>query len=102
MNAMKPTPRYWQGEPPIACDVCLATIDDEFIDGALLTGPWARLCPACHRRWGAGLGMGRGQRYTRQADGMWLNTTGALPNLSPREFERIRQQWWEAKRRNSG
>jgi len=68
--------RYWRDKAPVACELCHGPIGDEFIDGKLRTGPWALLCPDCSRKWGVGLGIGRGQRYTLQADGQWLNTTG--------------------------
>ena len=51
--------------PPEKCDVCDAKIVDVFIDGATVMGPWAYLCPSCHRRYGTGLGIGRGQKYRR-------------------------------------
>lgn len=32
------------------------------VDGKTVDGPWAYMCDGCHRRFGVGLGTGRGQR----------------------------------------
>jgi hypothetical protein len=46
------------------CDVCEADVKDSgFIDGATTMGPWAIMCPACHKTYGVGFGTGRGQLY---------------------------------------
>lgn len=75
---------YYMSPAPMTCDL-LGTIpglhDDigkhgEFVDGRTQMGPWANMCMTCHRRHGVGLGTGKGQRYTRQADGRWLKTGG--------------------------
>lgn len=74
MNA--PKPRYWLGSEPTHCQVCEGPFHNKFVDGATFTGQWALMCKPCHKRMGRGLGMGRGQEYTRQADGRWLKTGG--------------------------
>lgn len=76
--------KYYISPPPSVCD--LARIlpgahDDiakkgEFVDGRTQMGSWANMCLTCHRKHGVGLGTGKGQRYTRQADGRWLKTGG--------------------------
>lgn len=76
----QPRPRsvYWVGEAPKRCDFNLEDLEPigEFIDGATVQGPWAIMCPTCHKRWGRGAGTGRGQRFTKQVDGRWLKTEG--------------------------
>jgi hypothetical protein len=74
--ANKPKPRYWLGSTPTQCQVCTGDYQGKMVDGALHTGQWALMCGQCHRNMGRGLGMGRGQKYTRQADGRWLKTGG--------------------------
>jgi hypothetical protein len=52
-------------------------ITEEFIDGKTRAGPWAIMTPRNWRRHGIGdLGIGRGQRYVKQDDGMWLKVEG--------------------------
>jgi len=75
---------YWMSPPPTQCDlvgVMAARHDSiadsgEFVDGKTRMGPWGCLCMKCHARYGVGLGLGKGQHYTRQADGRWLKTGG--------------------------
>lgn len=74
---------YWQSPVPTACDLTghVGGLHDnitergEFVDGRTKMGPWANMCVRCHDRHGVGLGTGKGQRYTRQADGKWLKTS---------------------------
>jgi len=68
--------KKWMGSPPQDCDLCHQPICGTFVDGKTTFGPWAFMCPACHRRNGHGLGMGRGQEYQKQEDGSWLKTAG--------------------------
>lgn len=58
------------------CDVCKIKIEDKFVDGATRSGPWGNMCPVCHERYGVGFGTGRGQEYTKQADGTFKKTKG--------------------------
>jgi hypothetical protein len=59
------------------CDICGNAITDTCIDGRTKTGQWGLLCPGCHRRNGVGLGIGKGQLYTKRADGtFWKDGTG--------------------------
>lgn len=70
-------PKYWMGTAPTVCDFNrLHPIGEKFIDGKTTNGPWANMCLNCARVNGVGLGMGRGQEYTKQADGRWLKTGG--------------------------
>jgi cytochrome c553 len=69
------TKRTWQGTPPKACDLCGAKLQTAFVDGRTKQGPWRKLCVACHRAHGTGLGVGNGQRYER-SHGEWVKTAG--------------------------
>jgi len=73
-------PRYWMGDPPDRCDLNPShKIEDTFVDGATDRGPWANMCPKCHRAHGRGIGQGQGQRYEkREVEGRtrWLKTAG--------------------------
>jgi len=71
-----PKPRYWTGNPGHECNVCHQNWGKTFVDGATSMGPWANMCTECHRRYGRGLGEGKGQRYEKQPDGRWLKTGG--------------------------
>jgi len=55
--------RTWMGAKPVSCQICGTTLSDKFVDGATRFGPWAIMCPACHRDQALGLGTGRGQMY---------------------------------------
>ena len=47
--------------------MCGSFIKDEFVDGKTTSGPWAFMCLDCHRLYGYGLGVGKGQRYIKVA-----------------------------------
>lgn len=68
---------HWCGEVP-EFDTFGIEIKDAFIDGKTKYGPWAIM--AVGNSWatnGCGkLGVGCGQRYEKQADGLWLKTEG--------------------------
>lgn len=68
--------KKWFGNPPEQCDICRADITDTFIDGKTIHGPWANMCPACHKNYGIGLGTGRGQKYTKQGPIDWVKVEG--------------------------
>lgn len=51
------------GSHAYACDICGAPIIDYHIDGKTQMGPWADMCPECHKTHGVGLGVGKGQKY---------------------------------------
>lgn len=67
--------KYWISTPPQVCDLCSEAIEDVFIDGATWVGPWACMCPSCHRISGQGFGTGRGQEYQKVSAG-WLKSRG--------------------------
>ncbi len=67
---------YWIGPLEERCQLGHEPIVDEFIDGKTVMGPWAIMCPACHRLHGVGLGTGRGQRYRLQTDLRWKKVEG--------------------------
>lgn len=47
------------------CDLCQRSLKqfESFIDGRTVMGPWALMCPDCHKSKGVGLGTGCGQAY---------------------------------------
>lgn len=53
----------WHGETPTKCEVCGRKLTTAFIDGRTKTGFWAIMCLACHKEFGVGLGIGKGQKY---------------------------------------
>ena len=56
--------KKWLGPKPQKCDLCRGKfVDNHFIDGATIYGPWALMCTTCHSHFGHGLGTGRGQLY---------------------------------------
>lgn len=65
----------WIGAAPKFCEICTNPIVDEFVDGATTRG-WGRICLKCHKIFGRGLGVGKGQRYTKQANGRFIKTGG--------------------------
>lgn len=69
-------PKYWMGLAPRACDIDQTPLQTKFVDGATTSGAWANMCLSCARRFGRGLGAGKGQEYTKQEDGRWLKTGG--------------------------
>jgi len=71
------TTEFCIGPAPTSCDVCHTAITVDFTDGKTEFGPWANMCPACHRDMGGYLGTGHGQRYTLQADGRWAKMVPA-------------------------
>ena len=62
--------------PPTDCDICGTPITNQFVDGATTTGPWGFMCPTCFPLYGRGLGLGKGQKYTKQDDGKYHKTGG--------------------------
>lgn len=66
---------YWLSDVPDLDDFGNA-IHDVFVDGATVYGPWAFMTPVAHKALGRGLGLGKGQKYAKQADGKWLKVEG--------------------------
>ena len=68
---------FWMGPVPEHCDITYVPITDKFIDGVShAMHAWAIMHPDAHKEFGDGLGTGKGQEYTKQADGRWLKTAG--------------------------
>lgn len=61
------TDQVWLGDAPKKCDMCGTDIDyaRAFVDGKTVFGPWAIMCPTCHRDNGGRLGDGFGQCYEK-------------------------------------
>ena len=57
----------WHGNLPKSCDLCKGKITDTFIDGKTDFGPWAIMGPAFFKYHGVGLGLGKGQKYVKEA-----------------------------------
>ena len=67
--------KEWLGPVPTHCDVCGTQINDVFIDGCTVFGPWANMCCECHSQIGVGLGTGKGQMYERDNES-WVKVAG--------------------------
>ena len=67
----------WYGTIPTQCEVCGGKLTDEFIDGKTKVGFGAIMCPACHKEFGVGLGLGKGQKYEmkviKDGEKEWIN-----------------------------
>ena len=66
---------------PARCDLCkedfLLAPGTLMFDAAVpRRGSWGCLCIDCFQKLGCALGTGRGQQYSRQADGTFLQTHG--------------------------
>lgn len=55
----------WDSKLPITCDACKRDLGHWFIDGITVDGIGAILCCACHQEIGTGIGIGKGQVYSR-------------------------------------
>lgn len=63
--------KIWYGNVD-KCDLCGQEIKDFFVDGKLkYRSSWAIMCPSCFKRLGEGLGLGKGQKYEKEEDGVW-------------------------------
>ena len=69
--------KMWLGSKPEECDCCSKAIVDKFVDGKtrLNNGACGILCPDCHTKYGCGLGLGKGQEYSKEDIG-WVKTGG--------------------------
>lgn len=52
-----------------SCDTCNRHLDTYYIDGRMTGGTWATMCHTCHRLYGVGFGMGKGQLFK------WIKNT---------------------------
>lgn len=59
----------WIGEPPTHCQLCNTKIEDDFVDGRVGGCGWSIMCSFCALAHGIGLGIGKGQLYTRINNG---------------------------------
>ena len=69
-------PQYWLSPVPEGCQLCSRPFLGIMYDARIRTGQWANMCSSCHRSYGVGLGLGRGQRYMLQKNGKWLKVGG--------------------------
>ena len=80
VTAVAKNTKTWCGAAPTHCDMCREPIRQEFVNGAIKAGPWACMCISCLDMYGAGIGPGRGQRYSNLSgpDGVrrWYKTAG--------------------------
>lgn len=53
----------WDSPTPTNCQLCKNTLANTFIDGKVAFGGWAIMCEECHKQFGSGLGLGKGQKY---------------------------------------
>jgi len=54
----------------VICDLCHAACST-WVDGKTKMGPWGNMRLPCHKRWGVGLGIGKGQQYDN-----WVQVAG--------------------------
>ena len=64
----------WYGSH--ACDFCGFYGPKYLVDGKTKQGPWATMCPSCHKANGVGLGLGKGQIYELNNDGIYVKVSG--------------------------
>lgn len=67
--------KFWMGSVP-KLDDFQKQITDEFVDGKTRQGPWATMSLESFKKYGVGLGLGRGQLYQKQPDGKWKKIEG--------------------------
>ena len=60
--------KVWCGSKPELCDICKQPIQDSFIDGKTIHGPWGIMCCDCHLKHGVGFGVGKGQQYKKEGE----------------------------------
>lgn len=65
------------GSPPVECWNCSACLSDTFYDARVPElGGWTNLCPICFKELNCRLGQGNGQRFTKNADGLFVKAEG--------------------------
>lgn len=71
-------------EPSDSCDFCRTPSSrlNHLVDGANTGAGWAWMCPDCWEQHGLGLGIGKGQLFTKQPDENWIWTAG-FPEYQP-------------------
>lgn len=48
---------------PYRCNFCNTPLTHTRVDGKTQAGPWADMCENCHKKYGVGFGMGKGQLF---------------------------------------
>jgi hypothetical protein len=77
VNALDDKRVFWMGEVPTHCQLSNKRITKSFVDGRVPGhSSWACMHPSYYKSVGGTFGMGRGQRYEKQADGRWLKVEG--------------------------
>ena len=89
--------KVWGGHVPPNDDFG-KPITDEFVDGATVTGQFGMMNPESFKKYGTGLGLGKGQRYkkegnewVKQPDGSKYESGGEVYILSPELKGQIRE-----------
>lgn len=49
----------------VICDLCKKKCEDEFYESKTTFGTWAKLCKEHFKKFGSGLGIGKGQKYIK-------------------------------------
>lgn len=57
------------------CDFCKKECAHILIDGKTIYGPWAVMCHECYNEYGVGLGVGKGQLYEKNKNGVFEQIT---------------------------
>lgn len=56
----------WTGSTD--CDICGGKCGSVLYDGKTRSGYWAVMCHSCFQYHGVGIGVGKGQKYKRNAE----------------------------------
>lgn len=76
MNSVLKQNVFWCGDLQDECNICQGSFGSVMFDARTRSGQWGNLCQKCFRRFGNGLGTGKGQQYAKQNDGRWLKKGG--------------------------
>lgn len=71
--------QYWLSPVPTKCEFCNTEIHNKFYDVRIRTirgTIWGIACPTCFVFKGVGLGLGKGQEYTKKKTGEFMKTGG--------------------------
>lgn len=64
-------------DPPGRCDLCNAEIRGSFVDGQVRgRTSWAIMCEECFKVYGVGLGLGQGQEFKQNEEGLYQKVRG--------------------------
>ncbi len=67
---------YWLSPLTGNCQLCNGPYNKTMYDANLRGVGWGNFCHSCFTDHRGTLGTGRGQKYTKQADGRWLKVGG--------------------------